>query len=135
MSKIAVLVAGLTFFIVPLFWLSKGLKEQLVEKKGIIVQVKIVRMPTDCLSTRRQKLYFSFEYEGKVYSKQLGSLFCEKYKVGDIIDMRHLNDFEDIFLFSEESVILELISTIALSSFGLFVLIKYSVIGTILKSK
>lgn len=135
MTKTGYLIAGLAFFIIPLFWLPRVFKEQLVEKKGELVNVKIVEMPINCITGRRQKLYFSFEYKEVTHSKQLGITLCEKYKIGDIIKLRHIDTLPDIFLFPQESIISDLIASILLSCFGLYVLIKYSAIGNRIKLK
>ena len=63
------------------------------------------------------KYFMKFSYEGTGYSKKVGCNFDESHKVGDIIQLKHLEG-TDIFLFPEESIIKEFLAFGALALFG-----------------
>ena len=64
-------------------------------------------------------MYFmKFTYEGKVFDKKVGCGYADTYKIGDRIQLRHI-DGSDIFLFENEKVEKEFISSGILAVLGI----------------
>ena len=119
--KIAIIIIGLIFFIGPLFLLPHSLREMEVEKKGKLVTMKIVEIPSSCLGTK-VKWFMKVEYLGKMRPIQIIGNYCEIHSIGDLVEIRYLEGSE-IILLPNYSSNRELISTLVLIIFGLITMI------------
>jgi hypothetical protein len=63
-----------------------------------------------------------FIYKGEKYSKTVGCNFDDTHKVGDNIQLKHIEG-SDIFLFQDENIITEFVAFGALFLFGVFLII------------
>jgi hypothetical protein len=127
MMKAGITLAGLALVILPIFTMLHNFRELEVKQEGSLVEVIIRKLPNDCIGSRRSKLFVHFEYQQKIYSMQIGTPFCQEHRVGQSLCMKHLNKYEDIFVFPEENIFIEMISGIFLSCVGLFVVFKYGI--------
>lgn len=121
------LIAGFIFFIGPLFLAKRGFEELEVQQKGELVKMKIVSKPISCLGTK-VKWFMDVEYKGVVRPIQIGGNYCEEHKAGDYVDIRYLEGSEIILLPTRNSKS-QLISTLLLSLFGLFVFVYYGIMN------
>lgn len=92
-----------------------------VEKKGNLVEVVLLQLPSNCTSTKNSP-HFKFEYQGEIHSRPVGFGVC-RLQVNDKIKMKHLRKYDDTFLFQEEYMFSQFISLILIALFGIFVLI------------
>ena len=96
--------------------LSRDIKECNIQKNGDLVTATITYIP-HCIGAKI--MYFmKFTYEGKVFDKKVGCGYADTYKIGDRIQLRHI-DGSDIFLFENEKVEKEFISSGILAVLGI----------------
>lgn len=116
MSK-AFFWAGLTFFIGSIFLIVKKLDDFHVETTGVIVSMKIEKMPKPCLGAKAY-YFVTLSYESDTYDKRIGGNFCEEHQVGEFINMKYLRG-SSIVLFPDESIKSQFYSISILGLFGL----------------
>jgi hypothetical protein len=92
-----------------------------VAKEGTLVWMEIVKMPGKRL-TSKTKHFVHFRYNGRVFSKQVGSVFLSEYAVGQMVEMRYLEG-ETSVLFPNETGKVDYVMFILLGVFLLYVLI------------
>ncbi len=88
-----------------------------VEKEGMVVKMRIERLPSSCLGTRI-KHFTTLSYNGKMFVKRIGDRFCDEHYVGELIDIRFLEDSSTV-LFPNESVIPNLLAFGGLAILGI----------------
>jgi hypothetical protein len=120
------IVLSIIIMFFPLLLLKTKFQDLNIDKTGIIVPMKIVQKPYSCLGTKA-KWFMKVEYQGKVYIKQIGGQFCEEHNLGDIVEMKYLENSTTV-LFHHESVMSEIYAIFLLSFIGLSSLIYYSLI-------
>lgn len=119
--KLSYIVAGACLLVIPLISIKSKISEDLViERKGDIVNMKIIDKPGSCLGTKA-KWFMKVEYLGKVYSKQISGGYCEEHEVGDIVPIKYLPKYERVLL-PDELVMPQIISGLTLSLFGLIII-------------
>jgi len=95
--------------------LSRDIKEYNIQKNADIVTATITYIP-HCMGTKI-KHFMKFNYAGQEFDKKVGCDFAETHKVGDTIKLKHI-DGSDIYLFENEKVEKEFISSGILAVLG-----------------
>lgn len=103
--------------------LRRHLAEYETQKNGEIVVASIIYIP-NCFEHSINPL-IEFSYDNKVYSKAIGKS-CEEYKIGNMLQLKHTAG-TDIFLYTDENLSMEFITTGLLAIFAIF-LIVYGII-------
>ena len=67
------------------------------------------------------------EYEGQIFDKQIAGNYCESHNIGDIVDIKYLEN-SNIILLPSESVCQDIYAGIAISLTGLIAIIYYGFI-------
>ena len=98
--------AGVLMVILSLLALKGKLKLYRIQTKGEIVEMTILAMPKDC-SIRSSSI--QVQYQNKRFHKKALVRICEKYKVGDTIQMKYIFGAEDA-LYPEESIVGEFVA-------------------------
>jgi hypothetical protein len=93
-----------------------------VEKNGVIVKMKIIEKPKDCIGTTA-KYHMKVEYDGKIFSKEIASSICDSYKTGDYIAMRYLKNVDEI-LYPNESITWDYIMILLFFLFSIYLIVK-----------
>jgi len=114
-------ILSLVIMLAPFIFLKSKLEDLNLEKAGRIVPMKIVEKPYSCIGTKA-KWFMKVEYQGNIYSKQIGGQFCEEHKIGDVVEMKFLETSTTV-LFPHESVSHELFALFLMSFIGLSSLI------------
>lgn len=114
-------LSGLFLLIfVCLIPLPRHFREYSVQTQGHLVNVQLTYVPH---SVGCKILYsMKFVYDGSEYSKEVACNFDETNKVGDIIQLKHL-ERSVIFLFLDESLTKEFFAFGGLALFGIFLVI------------
>jgi hypothetical protein len=120
------IILGIIIFISPWFLYKEKLRELRVEEQGKIVKMKIVKKPVSCLGTK-VKWHMKVEYEGQTFDKQIAGDYCENHNIGDIVEIKYLEN-SNIILLPFESVWQDIYAGIALSLAGLIAIIYYGFI-------
>lgn len=92
-----------------------------IEKNGVVVKMKLIHIPTSCIGAK-VPYFIKFEYNGDVYDKKVRGDFCEKHHVGEIFDIKMLEG-QDHILWPDESLIIDMLGSVALGIVGLFFMI------------
>ena len=116
-----ILRGGLIFFIGSIFLIVFNLKSLDVERNGIIVKMRIEKLPNSCLGTR-VKHFTTLSYDNEKYIKRIGGKFCDEHNIGELIDIKYLKG-SSVVLFPEESVIPNLVSFGVLGLLALLMII------------
>lgn len=103
---------GIIGILLTLYFIYLKLDVYEVERKGIIVDMQIVKISSNCNHTKGN-YYVSLLYEGTIFKKRIPTSFCKMHKAGEIIKIKYLPNNESV-LFPNESIIKEFI---ALGSF------------------
>jgi hypothetical protein len=120
------IIIGIIFFIAPWLLYKEKMKELSVEEKGRIVKMRIIEIPISWFGgTTRQ--FMDVEYEGVIYSKRIGRNYCVEHKVGDLVDIKYLENI-DFVLLPTQSVWGDIYAGIGMSLFGLVCIIYYGFI-------
>ena len=101
-------ILGIVIVIVSLILLKNKGDVYKIEKEGSIVKMKILKLPSYCGLTRG-KYYADFFYETMTFNKRIPTGFCDKHKVGELVDMKYLES-EETVLFPNETVKAEFIA-------------------------
>ncbi len=120
-NKVILTAIGVFFLFVSIAFLPRDIKEYEIKQKGEIVEITILSMPSNCRSTKWHPKV-SFIYKDKVYSKGTGWGICDK-QVGDKFLMKHLDKYENIFVYPKEHFTYRFLSTIGLLLLGLYTLV------------
>lgn len=112
-------ISGIVFVVGCLFFLKYNYRELEAYKNGYYVIATVVFVP-DCFTTKRH-YNIKFNYNGKLYAKEIGVLTCKELKEGDVIKLKTNND-NDVFLYEHENPNENLVSIILLFLFGLFLI-------------
>jgi hypothetical protein len=99
--------------IVSILWLFKNYHLFDVEKKGILVEMRIIDKPQVCVGTQA-KYNMKVQYNGRVFIKQIASSVCESYHIGDLIKMKYLEG-DDQILYPQENVSLDFIAALIIA--------------------
>lgn len=127
MNRRTGLIGGVLLVILPVFTMLRDFRKLEVKEYGKAVQVTITKLPNDCIGGRKTKLFFHFEYQKKEYFRKMGTSFCQEHKVGQILEMKHLDKYDDVFVFPEENIFISMVAGVLLQCVGLFILVKYGV--------
>ena len=120
------IILGIILFIAPSLLYKQKLRELYVQENGKIVKMKIIEKPSSCLGTK-VKWFMKVEYQGKIFPKQIGGNYCENHSIGDLVEIRYLED-SNIILIPSESVWGDIYAGIGLSLIGLLSIIYYGFI-------
>lgn len=112
-------LAGFLFFIGSIFLIRSNYNKLKVQYSGQIVKMRIEKLPTSCIGAR-VRYFVTFSYNGELYKKAIRGNYCEIHDVGELVDMKKLENSETI-LFPDESVLFSLLSFAALGLFGLVI--------------
>lgn len=107
---------GIALFIGSLLLIVSSYDDLNVERKGMIVKMRIEQLPESCLGTK-VKHFVSLSYKGKIYIKRIGGKFCDDHNVGQLVEVRFLEG-ASIVLFPNETAISNLIALAALGLSG-----------------
>lgn len=110
-------VAGVIFFFGSIILIIRNYEKFNIERHGKVVEMRIESLPKSCIGAKVQ-YFVTFSYKGEMYDKQTRGNFCEKHHVGELMDMKMLDDSKYI-LFPHESALSDLISFGVLGLFGL----------------
>lgn len=114
---------GIVFFIGSVLLLINNYKDIQIERNGVIVKMRIEKLPVSCLGTR-VKHFATFSYNGENYIKRIPAGYCDQHTVGELIDMRYLESSSSI-LFPNESVMSNLTAFGILGLLGIGMLFYY----------
>ena len=79
------------------FWLYGNQDLLNIERNGIVVKMRIVEKPEDCITVNSHtQNYMNVSYKGKYYGHVMTSSDCGWYRVGDSIEMRYLEGSKEI---------------------------------------
>ena len=112
-------VIGLILFLGSLALIFANYEEVNVERNGKVVRMKIEKLPKSCIGAR-VRYYVTYSYEGEFYDKATRGDFCEKHRVGELMDMKFLEGSKTI-LRPGESAMMNLVSFAGLGLFRLAV--------------
>jgi hypothetical protein len=115
------LIAGIVFFVGALFFWKNAYETYQVDRNGIIVPMKIEKLPTSCIGAK-VPYFVTFSYQGQFFDKQTRGAFCENHHVGELVRIKYLAGSSQI-LFPAQSGLFELIADIAIGLFGLYLII------------
>lgn len=115
------LFAGIIVFIGPFFLLKVAYEKYNVENNGEIVKMRIERIPGSCIGAKVAHTAL-FSYKGIIYKHDVSGNFCETHNIGELIDMKWLEDSKYILL-PHESALFNLISCYIIILFGLFLIV------------
>jgi len=99
--KYSSLGLGITIIVFSLIFLKFKLDIYKVERDGQIVEAQIIKLPNYCGSTRG-KYYMDLNYQGEIFIKRIPAGFCDKHKVGELIQIKYLEGEESILFVGEE---------------------------------
>lgn len=85
-------------------------------KYGYDVEVKVQYVP-NCI-TSKAHYSIKFEFENRIYAKQIGVLSCKELNEGDILKLK-TNQDHSVFLYQYENPYKDLYSLIILSLIGI----------------
>jgi hypothetical protein len=114
--KTFAIISGLIFIVGSFSLLPYQLKKIDTYKYGHEVEVKINYVP-NCL-TSNTHYNIKFEFEDKIYAKEIGVLPCRSINAGDILKLKTNGD-HSVFLYQNENPYLDLQSNILLGLMGL----------------
>jgi len=114
--KTFAIISGLIFIAGSFFLLPHQLKNIDTYKYGYDVEVKVQFVP-NCITTKAH-YNIQFEFEGKIYSKQIGVLSCKELNVGDLLRLKTNRD-HSVFLYQYENPYHDLQALIILAIMGL----------------
>ena len=114
--------AGILFFIGSLIVIASNFALIKIEKEGEFVLMKIEKLPASCVGTKVNH-YVTLSYEGQIFIKETGGMFCYEHHVGELIKMKYLEGCNEP-LFPNESVISNLIAILLVGLVGLIIFIK-----------
>ena len=111
-----------------MFWgsiilIGTNIKSLKIEKDGLLVSMRIVKMPESCLGTK-VKHFISLDFNGETFLKRVGGQFCDTHHPGEFITMKYLAGYDEV-LFPNESVLRNLISFGLLGVVGLGIIVYY----------
>jgi hypothetical protein len=93
----------------------------IIKTEGKVIQAKIISMSSPC--NRTKGIYHAqLAYKDLVFNKSIKSGFCEKYRVGDYVNMLYIEG-DDWALFETEDVKREYIALIIFFVVGIFMVI------------
>jgi hypothetical protein len=118
MNKL-IFFAGIVFFIGSILLVISNYGKLNIERNGQIVKMRIEALPLSCKGTK-SRYFVKYSYEGKIYDKKMRGNYCSRHAVGELVDMKMLEN-ESTILFPNESMVLNLVSFGLLGIFGLFV--------------
>lgn len=108
---------GMILFVGGLILMATNYKNLKIQQSGSIVTMRIEKLPASCLGTKTNHSV-TLSYEGELFTKKIGGMFCEEHHVGEFIEMKYL-DGQNIVMFPDESVYSNLIAFGLLSLIGL----------------
>jgi hypothetical protein len=115
--KMLLILGGLFILIfICIIPLSRKIQEYNIQKNGKIVTVTITKIQNP-FGTRTRS-FIKFIYEDKLFEKRQGRAFEKGHKIGDKIKMKH-TEGSDIFLFENEKIEEEFISSAILGVLGI----------------
>lgn len=82
--------------------------------------MEIVEKPEACLGTRA-KWMMKVKYGDLTFIKQISSSYCESHSVGDAIEVKYLEGYDQIVI-PDENITIKFISSGVLMIFGLYVI-------------
>jgi hypothetical protein len=100
--------------------LNRHFQQYRVQTQGKIINARLTYVPHSLGC--KIKYSAKFVYGGREYAKKVGCNFDETHKVGDAIQLKHIEG-ADVFLFPEENITKEFIASGALAVFGIFLII------------
>jgi hypothetical protein len=120
-----IFISGLVFFFGSFFLIKNGYKDFYVFQKGSIVKMEIVGIPTSC-PTAKVRYEVKFAYSGHIYRKQLRGGYCEEHHLGEFVDIKMAEGFENVLL-PKQPGYFNFFASILLGLFGLIVAISASI--------
>ena len=109
-------ILGVIIGIGSFLLVTSKLKDLNIERKGVVVKMKIEKLPEFCFGSKSRYVVV-LSYGDKTYEKRVRGGFCRRHRVGEFIEMKMLNNSSKI-LFANESVTLEITCGIVLGLFG-----------------
>jgi hypothetical protein len=94
---------GIILVFTSLFFSVINYREYVVERDGVVVDMQIAKMPEKCKGIRLSR-YAQFYFEGKTYTKQVKSTFCEHHRLGETVALKYLPEV-DFVMFPSETVV------------------------------
>jgi len=113
------LISGLLFFFGSIVLILRNYEKFNIERNGQVVKMRIENLPKSCVGAKVQ-YFIKFSYNGEMYDKQTRGDFCERHYIGELIDMKMIEN-SGYILFPHESALFDLISFAALGLFGLII--------------
>ena len=116
-----IFIAGLVFFFGSFFLVKNGYKDFYVFQHGNVVKMEIIAIPKSCPSAK-VRYEVKFAYNGIIYQKQLRGGYCEDHHLGEFVDIKMAEGFENVLL-PKEPGYFNFFASIALGLFGLIIAI------------
>lgn len=110
-------ISGIILFIVTLFSFNTTYEKFRIGKNGHIVKMLLETLPQSCIGSK-VPYFITLSYKGKTYERKTRGDFCDKHHIGELIDIKMLEDSKYI-MFPRESGLFDLISLVVLNFFGL----------------
>ena len=114
-------ITGVVFIIGCFFFLKTNYKKLETYQKGYFVNATVVFVP-DCITTKSH-YYIKFNYNGRIYAKEIGVLSCRELNEGEIIRLK-TNQENSFFLYENENPYNDTVAFVVLFFFGVFLIYK-----------
>ncbi|WBX70344.1 hypothetical protein [Tenacibaculum retecalamus] len=120
-------IAGIIMTFISIMITIPEFENKEILENGKTVNVLIEKIPDYCeKKSTRDILVVFFKFKSKTYTRNVSEKWCEKIRIGEIIQMKsNMDESEFIFTWeSEKKQNSEIGSGIILSIFGLFLIFK-----------
>ncbi len=114
------MLIGLIIFLGPILFIRNDLVNLKIQTEGRSVLMEIVDKPNFCVGTRA-KWMMKVKYGDLIFSKQISSSYCESHSIGDAVEVKYLEGYDEIVL-PDENITFKFISSAVLMIFGIYVI-------------
>jgi hypothetical protein len=117
-------VGGVIIILISFLLLYRSIIKKNIELFGKEVIVEVIDVPISCdISNKNLKAFFRFQYNNKVYTKNLKNEYCEIVKTNKKLKLKTNSD-NTIFIYIDEDVNQELFFNFLLLAFGCIIFYK-----------
>jgi hypothetical protein len=117
-------VGGVIIILISFLLLYRNIIKKNIELFGKEVIVEVIDVPISCdISNKNLKAFFRFQYNNKIYTKNLKNKYCELVKTNKTLKLKTNSD-NTIFIYIDEDVNQELFFNFILLAFGCIIFYK-----------
>lgn len=117
-------VGSVIIILISLLLLYRNIVKKNIELFGKEVIVEVIDVPISCdISNKNLKAFFRFQYNNKIYTKNLKNKYCELVKTNKTLKLKTNSD-NTIFIYIDEDVNQELFFNFLLLAFGCIIFYK-----------